>query len=198
MPVDEDLPDPALVVLVGPSGAGKSTWARQRFRAAEVVSADDLRGVVGSGPHDLEASADAFTLLDLIVAGRLRRGAATPGDTLGPEPGRPRGYLHLPRRHRQPPRGGPPAPPPPRCPAPSRPPAMPAVLVLLDTPAAVCRRRNAGRDRPVPAGVLTEQLRSFARASDAAPSEGWDRVVRVAGAEEQGPAPRSAAPSVAT
>ena len=54
------LPDPALVVLVGASGSGKSTWAAQRYRAEEVVSSDALRGVVGSGPHDLDASADAF------------------------------------------------------------------------------------------------------------------------------------------
>jgi F420-dependent oxidoreductase-like protein len=167
MPVDEELPEPALVVLMGPSGAGKSTWARHRFRAAEVVSADDLRAVVGSGPHDLEASADAFTLLDLIVAGRVRRGLTTVVDTLGLEPVRRRGYLDLARRHR-----------------------MPAVLVLLDTPPAVCRRRNAARDRPVPAGVLTEQLRSFAAAAEAVPAEGWDRVVRIAAAEEPAQAPR--------
>ena len=42
------LPDPALVVLVGPSGAGKSTWAAARYRAAEIVSSDALRGIVGS------------------------------------------------------------------------------------------------------------------------------------------------------
>jgi alkanesulfonate monooxygenase SsuD/methylene tetrahydromethanopterin reductase-like flavin-dependent oxidoreductase (luciferase family)/predicted kinase len=174
MPVDEDLPDPALVVLVGPSGAGKSTWARQRFRAAEVVSADDLRGVVGSGPHDLEASADAFTLLDLIVGGRVRRGLTTVVDTLGLEPVRRRGYLDLARKHR-----------------------MPAVLVILDTPAAVSRRRNAGRDRPVPAGVLTEQLRSFAAVTEVLATEGWDRVVRVAGVADHPVPERPPRPSAA-
>ena len=69
------LPDPALVVLVGPSGSGKSTWAADRYRAEEVVSSDALRGVVGSGPHDLDASDEAFALLETIVAGRLRRAA---------------------------------------------------------------------------------------------------------------------------
>src|SRR5690242_5962490 len=86
------LPDPALVVLVGASGSGKSTWAEQRYRAAEVVSSDDLRGVVGSGRHDLDASVEAFVLLDLIVAGRLRRGLTTVVDTLGLETDRRRGY----------------------------------------------------------------------------------------------------------
>ena len=70
------LPDPALVVLVGASGSGKSRWARDRYRAEEVVSSDALRGVVGSGPHDLDASADAFALLETIVAARLGLGPA--------------------------------------------------------------------------------------------------------------------------
>ena len=58
------LPDPALVVLVGAAGSGKSTWAQARYRAEEIVSFDALRGVVGSGPHDLDASIDAFALLE--------------------------------------------------------------------------------------------------------------------------------------
>lgn len=60
-------------MLVGASGAGKSTWARARYRGPEIVSSDDLRGVVGSGPHDLDASADAFGVLETVVAARLGR-----------------------------------------------------------------------------------------------------------------------------
>jgi hypothetical protein len=54
------LPDPALVVLIGASGSGKSAWAAEHYRPDEVVSSDRLRAVVGSGEHDLDASADAF------------------------------------------------------------------------------------------------------------------------------------------
>ena len=78
-----DLPRPALVVLIGPSGAGKTTWARTHFASNEVVSADVLRATVGSGEADLDASVDAFTVLDAIVAARLRRGLTTVIDTLG-------------------------------------------------------------------------------------------------------------------
>ena len=68
---------PALVVLVGPSGAGKSTWARSDFAANEIVSSDALRAVVGSGEGDLDASTDAFAVLDTVVAARVRRGLTT-------------------------------------------------------------------------------------------------------------------------
>jgi predicted kinase len=91
------LPDPALVVLVGPSGSGKSVWAAERYRPDEVVSSDRLRSIVGSGEHDLDASADAFALLDQIVAARLRRGLTAVVDTLGLDPARRRGYLELAR-----------------------------------------------------------------------------------------------------
>ncbi len=116
---DTAVPDPALVVLVGPSGSGKSAWAAQRYRPQEVVSSDQLRGVVGSGEHDLDASADAFALLDQIVAARLRRGLTTVVDTLGLDPERRRAHLELARRA-----------------------GLPAVAVLFDTDPAVCRRRG--------------------------------------------------------
>src|SRR6201987_2742446 len=82
------LPDPALVVLVGASGSGKSVWAAEHYRPDEGVSSDRRRGRVGSGEHDLDPSADAFALLDQIVAARLRRGLTAVVDTLGLDPAR--------------------------------------------------------------------------------------------------------------
>lgn len=172
--MDEPLPDPALVVLVGASGSGKSTWARSAYRTVEVVASDDLRALVGSGRHDLDASADAFTLLDLVVAGRLRRGLTTVVDTLGLDAVRRAGLLALARQH-----------------------GLPAVLVAFDTPPALCRRRNADRDRPVPARVVAEQLRAFRAVVDGLADEGWDRVVRVV-AEDAPPASRPAPATVET
>ncbi|MEP9365053.1 LLM class flavin-dependent oxidoreductase [Nocardioides sp. CN2-186] len=147
------LPDPALVVLVGASGSGKSTWASGRYRADEIVSSDLLRGVVGSGPHDLDASDDAFDLLERIVDARLGRGLTTVVDTLG---------LDDVRRARWRDAG--------------RAAGLPTVVVRLDTPAEECRRRNRERDRPVPAPALASQLKRADAVRTALDLEGWDLV----------------------
>lgn len=148
------LPEPALVVLIGASGSGKSHWASELYRAQEIVSSDNLRGIVGSGRHDLDASDDAFRLLDQIVHARLRRGLTTVVDTLGLDPARRTAY---------------------RAAAAGR---LPTVAVVFDTPERLCRERNASRDRPVPARTLGLQL-SRMRELDLA-GEGWDHVVVVA------------------
>jgi alkanesulfonate monooxygenase SsuD/methylene tetrahydromethanopterin reductase-like flavin-dependent oxidoreductase (luciferase family)/predicted kinase len=162
MTVDQDLarptlpvPDPALVVLVGPSGAGKSTWAAERYRAREIVSSDQLRAVVGSGEHDLDASVDAFSLLDQIVATRVRRHLTTVVDTLGLDAERRLRYLAHARRS-----------------------GLPAVAVVFETDPALCRTRNRSRDRPVPAAVLDAQLRRLPEIAAQVAAEGWDVVLR--------------------
>lgn len=163
------IPDPALVVLVGVAGSGKSTWAAAHAAQGEVVSSDALREAVGSGPADLEASADAFAVLDLVVAARLRRGLRVVVDTLGLEQTRRLDYL-----------------------AAARDAGVPAICVLVQTPPAECRRRNARRDRPVPAAILTAQQRRFREVAAAVETEGWDAVERVDGGAVAAPEPAPA------
>jgi alkanesulfonate monooxygenase SsuD/methylene tetrahydromethanopterin reductase-like flavin-dependent oxidoreductase (luciferase family)/predicted kinase len=128
-------------------------WATDHYRRAEIVSSDDLRDVVGSGPADLDASADAFDLLERIVAARLSRGLTTVVDTLGLDRDRRTAWREAARAA-----------------------GLPAVAVVLDTPGEECRRRNAQRDRPVPARVLAEQVRRVAAVRDDLATEGWDAV----------------------
>ena len=157
------LPDPALVLLVGAAGSGKSTWAAEHYRDVEIVSSDALRAVVGSGTADLDATADAFSLLDQVVSGRLRRRLTVVVDTLGLDPDRRAGWAAMGDAS-----------------------GLPRVAVVLDTPAAVCRARNASRDRPVPAAVLAGQLRRMREVAAELHAEGWD--VRVVSADDLPPA----------
>jgi alkanesulfonate monooxygenase SsuD/methylene tetrahydromethanopterin reductase-like flavin-dependent oxidoreductase (luciferase family)/predicted kinase len=148
--------DGSLVVLVGPSASGKTTWADAHFRPDEVVSSDRLRAVVGTGERDLTASTDAFAVLDLVVAARVRRRLTTVVDTLGLDPVRRAAWRELAARHH-----------------------VPCVAVAVETPAAECRRRNAARaaGERLPAKVLAGQLASFAEQRPALDAEGFDAVL---------------------
>ncbi len=147
----EPIPDPALVVLIGPSGSGKSTWADQNFRPEEIISSDRLRAIVGSGEHDLDASADAFAVLDQMVAARLKRRLLAVVDTLGLDDERRQRHFALAREM-----------------------GLPAILVVFDVPEQLARERNRKRTRPVPASVLTSQIRRFRQLQERLGGEGWD------------------------
>jgi F420-dependent oxidoreductase-like protein len=156
------LPSPALVVLVGASGAGKSTWAAANFRPDQVVSTDALRALVGEGEHDQRAGKDAFDVLDVVLARRLKRKLVTVVDSLALD-ARRRAEL---RGHAA--RLG-----------------VPCVAVVFDTPADVCRARNkARRGRPVPVKVLSDQLRSAESVRAAIGDEGFDVVHTVTPTDE--------------
>ncbi len=144
------------MVLIGPAGSGKSHFASQHFRRQEVVSSDDLRGVVGSGAHDLGATDEAFAILDLVVAGRLSRRLTTVVDTLGLDRVRRLAWL-----------------------AAARSAGLPAVVVVIDTPPEETRRRNADRAYVVPASALAAQLKRVAQVRTELADEGWDEVLVV-------------------
>ena len=151
----ELVPDPCLVVLVGPSSAGKSHWAAQHFEPEEVLSSDQLRAVVGRGTDDLDATTDAFALLDTIVEHRLGRRLVTVVDTLGLDDGRRQAYRERAGAH-----------------------GVPCIAVGFDVPAAEIRRRNRERGRPLPADAITQQLVRWTAVRDALDGEGFERVLR--------------------
>jgi F420-dependent oxidoreductase-like protein len=149
------LPDPCLVVLVGATATGKSRWAQEWFGPDQVVSSDRLRAVVGTGERDQRASADAFEVLDLIVAKRLRRRLTTVVDSTGLEAKRRSAWRSLAERH-----------------------GVPAYAVVFEPPAAVVRERNRARGSPVPSRVVTAQLRETAAVAEGLAAEGFAAVHR--------------------
>jgi F420-dependent oxidoreductase-like protein len=150
---------PALVVLIGAAGSGKSTWADAFVASsvgAAVVSSDRLRALAGEGEDDMRASADAFDLVDLAVARRSARRLTTVVDTIGLDADRRNAMRALARKHK-----------------------LACVAVCFDTPPAVCRARNRGRSRVVPAGVLDQQLATYAQLRSHLDDEGFDDIVVV-------------------
>lgn len=129
------IPTDALVVLVGPSGSGKTTWAEAFFRPDQVVSSDRLRALVGTGERDQRAGADAFAVLNEVVARRLTRGLLTVIDSLGFDDDRRAAWTALAQQL-----------------------GRPTVAVFFATPAKECRARNKARIDAVPSKVVTAQL----------------------------------------
>ena len=151
------LPAPCVVILAGPGAAGKSTWAAEHFAPDQVVGSDQLRALVGAGEDDIAASADAFDLLDRIVERRLARRLTTVIDTLGMDATRRERWRALAAAN-----------------------DLPCVTVAFDTPAALCRERNRGRAKRIPADVLTAQLRAWSKVRESLEGEVHQvRTVRV-------------------
>ncbi len=149
------LPDPCLVVLVGASGSGKSSLAQRHFRATEVVSSDRCRAMVDDDEDARDADADAFAVVHLVTATRLRRGRLTVVDATNVHAESRRTLLGLARAS-----------------------GMPAVALVFDLPEAVCQERNRARDdRVVPPDVVRGQLRLLHRSLDGLDREGFARVV---------------------
>ena len=153
-----------------PPGRASRPGRRSATATQEVVSSDALRGVVGSGPHDLDASADAFAVLEAVVAARLGRRLTTVVDTLGFDAARRRGWL-----------------------AAARVAGLPAVLVRLDTPDDECRRRNAARDRPAAREGARRPAGPGSGVADEVADEGWDLVAPVT--PDASPVPTPPAPT---
>ncbi|GGM22678.1 AAA family ATPase [Dactylosporangium sucinum] len=122
-----------LVMAVGAPGSGKSTWISRHFPPQQIVSSDGLREAVCGDPNDQAATPWAIRLLHTLVEGRLCFPQTTVVDATNGQPEHRQVLLDLAAQA-----------------------AVPAVAVVFDVPAAVCRARNAGRSgsRRVPEQFL--------------------------------------------
>ncbi len=93
------VPELCLVLLVGPSGSGKSTFARQHFKATEVISSDFCRGLVSDDENDQSVTNDAFEVLHFIAAKRLAAGKLTVIDATSVQPEARKPLLALAREY---------------------------------------------------------------------------------------------------
>ena len=151
------LPSPCVVILVGPGASGKSTWALANFPPELVVSSDRLRAMVGSGEDDIEASEDAFDLLEQIIQRRLGRRLSTVIDTLGLNSERRQRWLGLAKEAQ-----------------------IPCVAVTFDVPERQLREQNRNRPQPLPATAITSHLRAWRTVKGLIPDEGFDLVMDAA------------------
>ncbi|MCU1338172.1 MAG: polynucleotide 3-phosphatase [Bryobacterales bacterium] len=142
------------MLLIGASGSGKSTFARKHFKTTEIVSSDALRAAVSDDEADQSASADAFQLLHLIVAKRLRRGRLTVVDATNVQAELRRSLLHL-----------------------TEPGTAPATAIVLNLPVDVCVARNESRpDRRVRREVIEQQTRDLLGSLPGLAQEGFQHV----------------------
>ena len=148
------------MILVGATAAGKSTWAGEWFHPDQIVSSDRLRATVGTGERDQRASKDAFEVLDLIVAKRMRRRLTTVIDSTGLDAGRRLEWRALAVKH-----------------------GVPAYAVTFDEADEVVHQRNRARGEPVPRKVVASQLQAAASASQGLAEEGFAAVHRAQAVE---------------
>jgi len=148
------IPERSLVLLIGAAGSGKSTFARKHFKSTEIVSSDALRGVVSDDEGDQRASADAFEVLRLIVAKRLRRGRLTVIDATNVQRAARKGLLALSAQN-----------------------SAPVTAIVFNLPAAVCLARNQSRpNRPVGAEVVEKQVADLLDSLPGLEREGFVKV----------------------
>lgn len=154
---DVSVPESGLVLLAGVPGSGKSTYAARVFGAGEVFSSDAFREMVAGDAGDQDASADAFAILEAVVAARLRRNLFTVVDATNARGQDRRRWAQIARENN-----------------------CPSTLIIVDVPVDVALERIAGRvaegGRDVPDRVVRAMSRELSRAERKAREEGFTRV----------------------
>lgn len=156
------IPELSLVLLVGPSGAGKSTFARKYFKSTEIISSDVCRGLVSDDENNQAVSADAFELARFMAAKRLKHGLLTVIDATNVQPESRKDWIRLAREYH----------------------VLPVVIVL-NLPEEVCRKRNQSRpDRNFGGHVIPQQISQLKRNLRHLKEEGFRQVYELRSEED--------------
>lgn len=148
-----NIPELSLVVLVGASGSGKSTFAKKWFRPSEIVSSDAIRLMLSNDENTPGISEDAFELLHLIIAKRLKRGLLTVVDATNVNTQYRKQLVSLAREYH----------------------VLP-VAIILNMSDRVCQDRNKLRtDRDLPSRVIKGQMMALKSGISKIREEGFRR-----------------------
>ncbi|MFE2498856.1 AAA family ATPase [Streptomyces scopuliridis] len=150
-----ELPENCLVVLIGASGAGKSTLAAT-WPASQVLSLDAMREAVSNDPGDQDATVDAVDALHLLLERRMARRKFTVVDATNVTRSAREPLIAAAKRHN-----------------------MPAVAVMVSTPASVCveRQRPRPANRTVPDDTVHRQHKAMVHSHPQLKMEGFNEVV---------------------
>ncbi len=151
------VPELALVAMVGISSSGKSSFAKKHFLNTEIVSSDTCRGIVSNDENSMEATKDAFELVDYIVRKRLERGLLTVVDATHVQRDSRKSILKAAKDYH----------------------CMP-VAIVVDPSMEVCVQRHSERDdRNFHTGVLSTQQRQLKATLKQLKREGFRYIYRL-------------------
>lgn len=121
-----------LYIPVGIPGSGKSTLGKYWFKSSEIVSPDTFREMLTDSVMDQSANATVFELAHKVTEYRLRRGRDVYFDATNLDPGK----WPDPQGHE-------------------------LVCIFMSTTVAECCKRNAARDRVVPAYAMDKMANAW-------------------------------------
>jgi predicted kinase len=126
-----------LIIVMGVSGSGKSTYSKtldtNNLRAVR-LSSDELRGVLGSSEEDQTVSGKVFQTMEYMTEYLLKNNRDVIIDATMVSPKARAPFVAIARKL-----------------------GKKVKVIVMNTPIEECKKRNANRDRKVPAFVIQAQ-----------------------------------------